>query len=63
MRRKAERQFSPKPEMQHVLSWFNISPKSARMEQSFSADGGEDVGDKLDLRTESIGHGFGSWQC
>jgi hypothetical protein len=37
--------------------WLNISPKSARMERSFSATA-ERRGDKLDLRTEQIAHGF-----
>ena len=50
MRRKAERQRSPKAETSHVQKgrallvrfvWLNISPKSARMEQFFSADGGK----------------------
>ena len=36
--------------------WLNISPKSARMEQSFSPDGGKNMGNKLDLRTQPIGH-------
>ena len=36
--------------------WLNISPKSAWMEQSFSPDGGKNMGNKLDLRTQPIGH-------
>jgi hypothetical protein len=45
MRRKEERQLSPKAEEASSgevrYAWLNISPKSVRMEQAFSADGGE----------------------
>jgi hypothetical protein len=34
--------------------WLDISSHSARMEQSFSADGGKKLGGQLDLRTVTI---------
>jgi hypothetical protein len=34
--------------------WLNLSPKSARMEQSYSPDGGQELGSELDLRVVAV---------
>jgi len=41
-----------------VVGRLNISPNSARMEQSFSPDGGENLGSEVDLRAFSIANGL-----